>query len=573
MPIDVAQLQTSCTNQEAIMIFEISGFSFNHDDSTFIEERMGETHGLEIVPLEMDLDGDEGAESRQSHEKWKVIGIQEHQRCVYVHSSDFKYTSLPACVLELTNLTHLGLQHSKITELPLWIDRLQNLKEIDLYKAQYLKKLPEEIGNLSKLESLDLGWTPRLESIPSSIGRLQNLKEIYLNKSVFWKELPDEMRNLTKLEKLNLFWTNLESFPSFIEDLTNLKVLDLGFTKFTSIPDTIGNLSNLEELNLESCQCVGLPDTIWNLSKLEKLDISGTETIGLPIAFGNLPSLKEFNMRRSRIAFLPDNIGNLSALKVLDLRQTEIEAIPPSIGELINLETLTVRYSFVGEGILPDSEIWNLTNLKSLDLSSVGIEGMPSSISTTLKNLVHLNVSKSPGLLALPEDIGHLVNLRCLNIRRTGIDSLPDSIEKLQRPWALHLSGSNVLDEQYDIISFLADLAHRYPTLMEMDNFLTDYQDRAQYRQTFERVAYELGCNRARYRKSIDSISTSPNIWPHAVERAKEAFHGKIDDLEMYTGVGELKQADAIHQVINLSRYSFFEMCVGRNERNVASMK
>ena len=78
----------------------------------------------------MDLDGDEGAESRQSHENWKVIGIHEAQRRAYMHSSDLSYTSLPTCVLELTNLTHLRLQNYKITELPPWIDRPQNLKEL-----------------------------------------------------------------------------------------------------------------------------------------------------------------------------------------------------------------------------------------------------------------------------------------------------------------------------------------------------------------------------------------------------------------------------------------------------------
>ena len=48
MPIDMTKRQICFTNQEATMM---SGFSFDHDDCTFIEEQIGETQGLEIVPF------------------------------------------------------------------------------------------------------------------------------------------------------------------------------------------------------------------------------------------------------------------------------------------------------------------------------------------------------------------------------------------------------------------------------------------------------------------------------------------------------------------------------------------
>ena len=70
-------------------------------------------------------------------------------------------------------MRELRLHDSTITSLPPSIGRLKNFEVLKLYET-WLRKLPEEIGDLSSLRKLDLNWS-RKTSLPPSVGRLKNL--------------------------------------------------------------------------------------------------------------------------------------------------------------------------------------------------------------------------------------------------------------------------------------------------------------------------------------------------------------------------------------------------------------
>ena len=64
--------------------------------------------------------------------------------------------------------------------------------------------------------------------------------------------LPEELGNLTNLESLNLFRNRITgAIPSTIWNLKQLKVLNIAFNKLDGkLPDTIGNIENLVTLEL-----------------------------------------------------------------------------------------------------------------------------------------------------------------------------------------------------------------------------------------------------------------------------------------------------------------------------------
>jgi Leucine-rich repeat (LRR) protein len=112
--------------------------------------------------------------------------------------------------------------------------------------------LPENIGDLTNLTSLDIGYCD-VERIPESIGNLRNLEFLYLNDN------------------------NLTSLPESIGNLTNLKKLNLYMNDLTSLPETIGNLNNLRNLNLcFNTRLRQLPYSIERLPNLRKIEISET---------------------------------------------------------------------------------------------------------------------------------------------------------------------------------------------------------------------------------------------------------------------------------------------------------
>ncbi|MEO0648281.1 MAG: COR domain-containing protein, partial [Cyanobacteria bacterium J06650_10] len=110
---------------------------------------------------------------------------------------------------------------------------------------------------------------------------LTNLRSLYLGNSYFSKnknqieELPDTIGNLTSLQSLDLIGNQLSSLPEVIGNLTSLQSLDLSSNQLSSLPEAVGNLTSLQSLDLSSNQLSSLPKWIQSLNQIETLDLRG----------------------------------------------------------------------------------------------------------------------------------------------------------------------------------------------------------------------------------------------------------------------------------------------------------
>ena len=123
-------------------------------------------------------------------------------------------------------------------------DESGRVTKLEVFKLQPgAIPVPAELGNLTKLEVLELsGLPPRpgdhvpmlRGSIPAEFGNLRMLKELHLEYNELSGPIPAELANLTKLEKLILGddWWGTSSvdgpIPAWLGNLTQLKVLHLG---------------------------------------------------------------------------------------------------------------------------------------------------------------------------------------------------------------------------------------------------------------------------------------------------------------------------------------------------------
>lgn len=108
-------------------------------------------------------------------------------------------------------MNHLDLRRTTFYErdkknLPVFAEALwtfSNLRTLRL-NGHYIVNLPEEIGQLKKLEDLDLSNTS-IESLPKAIFELQNLKILYLSYNRELKELPKGFfKSMQHLEELHI---------------------------------------------------------------------------------------------------------------------------------------------------------------------------------------------------------------------------------------------------------------------------------------------------------------------------------------------------------------------------------
>lgn len=177
--------------------------------------------------------------------------------------------------------------------LPPGLGNLVNLEVFSFGCLEQLEELPEEIGNLRKLEELIVdngnGCSMNIR-LPRSIGKLENLRVLRLYGAIDTPALPDTIGNLRKLEVLDIARNGLKIVPPQIARLSNLKTLRLEYNDLRRLPDFVGDFKNLKELSLDSNgRIIALPASVGKLK-------------GLKISMGN-DSLKLKDQQSLRARF------------------------------------------------------------------------------------------------------------------------------------------------------------------------------------------------------------------------------------------------------------------------------
>lgn len=200
------------------------------------------------------------------------------------------------------------------TSLPVHLGQLKNLERLRI-RGKNLNYIPDELGQLTQLQRLDIDYTESLITIPSSIGNLSQLKKLHINGTNI-SRLPDSIGQLEQLEELYLNSNNqLRYFPPNIGTLKVLKKLEIEnlYDEYNTtsntipvvLPDEIGLLSNLEELSLDSNNLSTLPDSIGQLKKLKELSLDYNNFKEIPSGIFQLSSLEELNLYSSTITHIP----------------------------------------------------------------------------------------------------------------------------------------------------------------------------------------------------------------------------------------------------------------------------
>uniref|UniRef100_A0ACD5YAW8 Uncharacterized protein n=1 Tax=Avena sativa TaxID=4498 RepID=A0ACD5YAW8_AVESA len=205
---------------------------------------------------------------------------------------------IQSCISGLSSLEHLNLSHNSfLFDLPQSLGDLNRLHTLNLSGCIRLKK----VGEMKSLKFIALRNCQGLESCKfvvrvvddddtyssSNIVQLEdvNCQELQISclEKVKSKEEAQRIRLVEKqkLEKLKLSWT-LDSIR-LVEDSDllgklvpppNLQCLEVNGYNSTCLPDYLGDLTSLQELKIICCkQLIYLPDSIQKLTNLENLCI------------------------------------------------------------------------------------------------------------------------------------------------------------------------------------------------------------------------------------------------------------------------------------------------------------
>lgn len=187
------------------------------------------------------------------------------------------------------------------------------------FHRTWINELPEEIGELQHLQTLDLRVT-HIKKLPSSIVHLARLVNLLSSSGV---HLPDGFRNMQALQRLEdiTVWSQIPNFTQELCQLTNLRTLRVWTDVFTK--DLASSLCTLATGSLNSLTIGTNEESInfvmepWNPTpvSLKLLEILGIQLPRVPRWISSLDNLQHLGLNVDRLG--PADVGLLGTLNAL----------------------------------------------------------------------------------------------------------------------------------------------------------------------------------------------------------------------------------------------------------------
>ncbi|XP_030621862.1 leucine-rich repeat-containing protein 28 isoform X2 [Chanos chanos] len=178
-------------------------------------------------------------------------------------------------------LERLYMKRNSLTTLPDNLaQKLPNLIELYLH-SNNIAIIPEAIGNLAKLQSLDLSDNA-LQVICPEIGKLRSLRHLRLANNQL-KFLPQEIGDLKDLETLDVSMNLLMALPERLHQCLSLQCLTADRNNLRCLPRQLCQLSNLNELSMAANCLASLPLDLGRSRELQFVFVDNNVHLkGLP---------------------------------------------------------------------------------------------------------------------------------------------------------------------------------------------------------------------------------------------------------------------------------------------------
>jgi len=255
-------------------------------------------------------------------------------------------------------------------KLPATIGKLTNLKTLIIHHTRIADTIPFSLGSLTRLEYLDLSTNQLSGPIPASFGNLVNLVFLKLNCGTDYLErygggningmIPETLGNLKKLRTVDISGNKITgNIPTSLAKLDNLVVVRLLLNQLNGeIPHEFGDNPYLKSLDLSDNLLSGsIPVSFNKVSKIQTLNLQNNHLDGkIPDIFQNLSFLDTLNLNHNSLTdSIPSSLGKATSLKYLDLSFNKLKgAIPVGFKNLSSLSSLILSNNELsGDIVLP----------------------------------------------------------------------------------------------------------------------------------------------------------------------------------------------------------------------------
>ncbi|KAI7725311.1 hypothetical protein M8C21_017952 [Ambrosia artemisiifolia] len=348
---------------------------------------------------------------------------------------------IPDEIGDCSNLQNLDLSFNMLTgDIPFSISKLKQLELLILKSNQLIGPIPSTLSQIPNLKILDLAQNQLSGEIPRLIYWNEVLQYLGLRSNNLVGELSPDICQLTGL--CDVRNNSLSgTIPSNIGCVHCVR--DLSYNRLTGeIPFNIGFLQ-VATLSLQGNQLSGeIPSVIGLMQALAVLDLSCNNLSGqIPPIIGNLTYTEKLYLHNNKLTgSIPPELGNMSKLHYLELNDNQLTGhIPPELGKLTDLFDLNVAGNKL-EGHIPDN-LSSCTNLNSLNVHGNKLKGTIPAQLQRLESMTYLNLSSNNLAGPIPIEISRIGNLDTLDLSNNKISGpIPSPLGDLEHLLKLNLS-------------------------------------------------------------------------------------------------------------------------------------
>jgi Leucine-rich repeat (LRR) protein len=306
---------------------------------------------------------------------------------------DSVYFSLEVALDNPKDVYKLNLKHQKINPEQIDLSAFVNLNYLIL-SYDSLLSLPKGLDKLSNLKTLDISGN-NFTLLPSQLTLIPNLEELYLNnvKHLNLDQTFNVINRITHLKRLHLDSIPNFKLPKTIEENTSIEYISMRYDDLNTIPKQINSFKHLKELNIEGNSIRVIHKYLLKNKELESLSLSISPNFNFKKSFLILSkelSLQKLEIANSSFETLPDDISLLDNITTLSLRNDHLKTFPYGVLDMKNLRNLDISGNDFTA--LPANFI-NLKKIETLNLTNENLLNFDQT-ADILKQLPSLHLLK-----------------------------------------------------------------------------------------------------------------------------------------------------------------------------------
>ena len=240
-------------------------------------------------------------------------------------------------------LDTLDLHGNHLHSLPLGLRRLQRLTTLNLSKNQIGNESLEIITQIRSLRELRLADNALDGVLTPQLGNLDKLETLDLSNNAVTALQPNSDKN-AKLRVLNVAGNKMSSLP--LELLASLPLIEINAARNrlggVLFPTSVSGFLDLKTLDVASNALTSIVESrAVELPSLQSLNITDNRLTQMPEMSG-WTELDTLVMSGNRLASLPESINSLKKLRNVDFSRNDIKRLDERLGLMDNLTTIRI---------------------------------------------------------------------------------------------------------------------------------------------------------------------------------------------------------------------------------------